>query len=914
MFLLYVTIVIVTVYSLKKSFYYNTNKLIETKIKEVNTTIDQISNTALYIASISSEMQIVKDAYNEYYATGNLEEASDIIYSQFSKINERILASTGYEARIHFHLPPAISFCRCWSGVRGDDISDFRKSILEVSENQTFVKGIETGRGGFVIRGIAPIFASTGEYQGSVEAFFNINSLLHNIDQDKEEDFAIFMNTELLSIATNFLERSSTNIQPHKQIINGYILVDKTSEFQLDNIIQHITHHPNINVLRNNNVFQFNNFKYAVISIKNFNQEIEGIGILQIDISSQQQSMQDILVIETIIFAILLTSVLLLLGKLSDNLIVRKIVKADVSLQKLSKGELTDEIPVTQNDELGSMQLSLNKLNENITKNTNFAIEISKGNLITEYQPIGKGDMLGNSLLDMQKNLIKSSKELNQALEKSIQSEENFKNLSDLTFEGILIHNKGVAIDINNSFAKMFGYSREELIGKNLIKLLINPKYHKKISENIVKEHASNYEIEGIKRDGSTFPVEIEAKNFKNKENETIRVTAFRDITPRKKAEEELRKLSTAVEQSANSIVITDIDGNINYVNKKFTDLTGYSVKEIIGINSRILSGGTLPKTYYTNLWNTISSGNTWHGEFYNKKKNGEYYWEQVTITPIKTLEGEIINYLAIKEDITARKLAEAELQKQNRELIIAKAKAEESDQLKTEFIHNMSHEIRTPMNGILGFTDLLNKTKLQDEDQKRYVDIIKSSGTQLMQIINDILEISQLVTRQTQTVKKETCLNDLLAELHHKFEPQTKEKQLSCTLQTSLTDKESTILTDDTKLISVLNKLLENAIKFTSEGSINLGYQLKFKEDQSALVIFIKDTGIGIKPEKQEMIFARFSQGEKDLSKNVGGLGLGLSIAKENAELIGGSITLESEEGKGSTFYLTIPYKPIDT
>ena len=248
-------------------------------------------------------------------------------------------------------------------------------------------------------------------------------------------------------------------------------------------------------------------------------------------------------------------------------------------------------------------------------------------------------------------------------------------------------------------------------------------------------------------------------------------------------------------------------------------------------------------------------------------------------------------------------------------ELSKAKGKAEESDQLKTEFIHNMSHEIRTPMNGILGFSKFLDKDNLSNKKRKYFVKIIQDSGHQLMRIIDDILEISKLGTKQEKITESKVCINNMFTDLLFVFETKAKEKGLNINLIKYLSDKKSTILTDEIKLSKIISNLLENALKFTNKGYIEIGCDLiQTRRNVSQLQIYVKDTGIGINQNKQETIFERFSQEEKELSRNVGGLGLGLSIAQENAKLLGGKITLKSKKGEGSIFFVTIPYKSANS
>jgi urea ABC transporter urea binding protein len=252
------------------------------------------------------------------------------------------------------------------------------------------------------------------------------------------------------------------------------------------------------------------------------------------------------------------------------------------------------------------------------------------------------------------------------------------------------------------------------------------------------------------------------------------------------------------------------------------------------------------------------------------------------------------------------------EYRTQNIELVIAKEKAEESNMLKREFLNNMSHEIRTPLNGIMGFTEQLSKYNLTHEKREHYIKIIQNCSRQLLHIIDEILEISVLETKKVKKLEKEVCINNLLLNLFSIFDLKAKENKTPLFLNRSLSDEASTIKTDPVKLNKIVSNLLENAFKFTLQGYIEFGYSLITSDKGNTLQLYVKDTGIGIKPEMHEKIFERFAQEEKDLTLKVGGLGLGLSIAKENTELLGGEIKVESKKGEGSVFYINLPYKPV--
>ncbi len=270
-----------------------------------------------------------------------------------------------------------------------------------------------------------------------------------------------------------------------------------------------------------------------------------------------------------------------------------------------------------------------------------------------------------------------------------------------------------------------------------------------------------------------------------------------------------------------------------------------------------------------------------------------------------KWLPTELKQRIAIK-DLIIRK--NSELLKKNKELRIAKDRAEESDKLKTEFLNNMSHEVRTPMNAIIGFSELLDSPDITREERKNYLSIMQNSGYQLLRIIEDILEISNLETQQESLKEKQFNLNDFMMELFCVFNLKHNDKDIEFTINNELDDGASYIITDRTRLNKVLSNLLENAFRYTMEGSIEMGYRISGE----TITFYVKDTGIGISKENQKVVFKRFSQEEKELSRKYGGLGLGLAISRENAKLLGGDITLESQKGKGSTFFVTIPYKAV--
>ena len=249
------------------------------------------------------------------------------------------------------------------------------------------------------------------------------------------------------------------------------------------------------------------------------------------------------------------------------------------------------------------------------------------------------------------------------------------------------------------------------------------------------------------------------------------------------------------------------------------------------------------------------------------------------------------------------------------KELVVAKEKAEESDRLKTAFLANMSHEIRTPMNGILGFANLLKEPGLIGEKQHEFIGIIEKSGKRMLNIINDIIDISKIEAGLMKLDINESNINEHIEYIYTFFKPEAESKGMDLSFKNPLPAKESIINTDSEKLNAILANLVKNSIKYTEEGSIELGYNLKTDTKPAELEFYVQDTGIGIPKDRQEAIFDRFIQADIANEKAHQGAGLGLSITKAYVEMLGGKIWVESEEDKGSTFYFTLPYntKPAE-
>ncbi|MDQ1266573.1 MAG: hypothetical protein QG635_1725, partial [Bacteroidota bacterium] len=332
--------------------------------------------------------------------------------------------------------------------------------------------------------------------------------------------------------------------------------------------------------------------------------------------------------------------------------------------------------------------------------------------------------------------------------------------------------------------------------------------------------------------------------------------------------------------------------------NPKFCELTGYSKEEVIGNNPRILKSDKTKREIYTDMWSKLTSGEEWNGEFINKKKNGELYFESANISPVKNENEVITHYIGVKEDITAKKNTEEQLKK-------AVDRAEEINRIKTVFLANMSHELRTPMVGILGFTELLGR-EITDAAHKDMIDSVRRSGKRLMETLNLILDLSRIESEKQDMNLKPLNLFKHAGESVKLFEPVAKVKNIE--LNISVSEGGIVSILDERLFHGIIDNLINNALKYTIKGRIDILISLQKSKTGIFSVLHVKDTGIGIEKDRIGIIFDEFRQASEGFDRLFEGSGLGLTVTKKYVEMMNGTISVQSVFGKGSTFIVRFP------
>jgi len=360
---------------------------------------------------------------------------------------------------------------------------------------------------------------------------------------------------------------------------------------------------------------------------------------------------------------------------------------------------------------------------------------------------------------------------------------------------------------------------------------------------------------------------------------------------------------------NAHSLVsMADKHGTITYVNDKFSKISGYTKAELIGKKHSVLNSNNQSKSYWHNMHKTVLTGNIWHDEVRNRSKDGKYYWVDTTIVPNYDTNKQVNGFTSIRTEITQ--------QKENmKNLAIAKELAEVASVSKADFLANMSHEIRTPMNGVIGMTNLLLDSELNQE-QNKLANTVKSSAVGLLGIINDILDFSKVEAGKLELELIPFNLGQMIEDVGTtlSFQSQRKGLQLICPANPII---QHWVKADPGRVRQVLTNLIANAIKFTEHGEVAVYVSIIEQTDEKKTIRFeVKDTGIGINQSQQEQLFDKFSQADSSTTRKYGGTGLGLSICKKLVELMGGEIGIDSEIGQGSVFWFTLPLlkaKPID-
>ena len=552
-------------------------------------------------------------------------------------------------------------------------------------------------------------------------------------------------------------------------------------------------------------------------------------------------------------------------------------------------------------------------------------------NMLGEFDSNGKLTSINNFMFDITK--IRS---IEKAL---VDSEKRYRDLFERMQNGFALHEiilnkKGKPIDyrflaMNPAFEKLTGLKASHVIGKTVLETL---------------PHTEKYWIEAYGNVALSGKPQV-FENYSRELEKYYRVLTYspakmqfavliEDVTRRHKDEDKIKQLTAAVEQSPVSIVITDLLGNIEYVNERFTKITGYSKHEVIGKNTSILKSNLTPKSDYKKMWNTIKSGKDWSGLFRNKKKNGELFWEAANISPIKNSNGKITHFIGIKEDITEKVKVETELEmhrnkltelveQRTRELDQANKKLQleiekekefeimlrqslekekELSEMKSRFISTTSHEFRTPLTSVLSSAELIHRygRKWSDEKLGYHTAKIKKSIEYLTNLLDDVLTISR---SESGKIIFDPILVDLKKLCKELIDESRTHANKNHKIDFLFKPKQNDFYLDPKLLRFIIINLLSNALKYSPNGG---PICLSVNEKNKNLIIVISDQGIGISADEIPHLFEPFSRAKNSIG--IPGTGLGLSIVKRAVELHSGGISVESTIGMGTKFIIKLP------
>jgi PAS domain S-box-containing protein len=504
------------------------------------------------------------------------------------------------------------------------------------------------------------------------------------------------------------------------------------------------------------------------------------------------------------------------------------------------------------------------------------------------------GDLIGGfnrllGTLEQQENALKSSESF---LRSIINNEPECITIVD---------HAGILVQMNPAGLAMIGADHlENIVGKPVLGI-VAPEYqeaYESMHQRVIAGESvqMKYQILGLK--GVRRWLESHAVPLQD-QGTIVYLAVTRDITDRKHFEEKLQLAASVFENSYEGIVITDINNKIINVNPAFTRITGYSRDEIIGLSPKSLASGKHDKIFYQQMWESLKINNFWSGEIWNRRKNGEIYPEMLSISRVKDHEGKLQNYIGIIADITSSKDYELKLK-------YAMEEAENANKAKSAFLASMSHEIRTPLNSVIGLTEMLLDSKL-NEEQRKYAQVAHAAGENLLYLINDILDLSRIESGAMVLEKIPFFLSEQIENTVSIVNVRAREKNIQIKLNIDLKIS-NCVAGDPTRLRQVLLNLLANAVKFSDSGEISITVIKDPRTEYDDQLLFsVSDEGVGIPEDKIDVIFQDFQQVDVTITRRFGGSGLGLAISKKIIELMNGKIWVKSKVGNGSIFYFTI-------
>ncbi|MEZ5084059.1 MAG: PAS domain S-box protein [Bacteroidales bacterium] len=564
---------------------------------------------------------------------------------------------------------------------------------------------------------------------------------------------------------------------------------------------------------------------------------------------------------------------------------------------------------------------------------------VGKDGTIRRFQivksPVTNSRGQPNGILISSRDITKNM-EAEQALR---DSEERYSGLANATFESVFISENGICIEANQMATEMFGYSYDEIIGIHGTEV-IAPEHRDMVNKHMEMEYEEPYEAIALRKDGSTFYSNIRGKMTSYK-GRNVRITVVRDIDEEVRVKRELSeselKYRMLYNTSRDAIMMLTPEDGFLAGNKATIELFGcknedeFIAREPASLSPHLQPNGLPSKDESMRMMKKALTTGSHSFEWKHKRMDGSEFDATVLLTKM-TLQNQQVLQATVR-DITETKLAQKELMDHrssleelvrqrtkelediNVQLIEAKNKAEKSDKLKSAFLCNMSHEIRTPMNAIIGFSELLKDVENEENVKQEYLEIIINKGNLLLNIINDIIDISKVEANEIELNNTHCKVNILLDDLYRSYNSAkvlSKKSNIDLRLTKPETPDDIIVFSDPYRLKQILSNLIDNALKFTDEGFVEIGYSIVGKGSNTRLKFKVKDTGIGIPDDKLDIVYNRFHQLDDSSTRKFGGTGLGLTISKKLVELLGGEIGVESKLGKGSTFYFTIPYQNI--